>query len=72
MTKRPVMLDAAHKYIGRWVSECHAEMEDTDLGSITDFFDSIATLGMIRESVAKKARNICWAIKNNAYNAYGE
>lgn len=67
MTKRPVMLDAAHKYIGRWISEGHDDLgghADTDLVSIIDFFDSMAALGMIRDSVAKKARNICWAIHN--------
>ena len=72
MTKRPVMLDAAHKYIGRFYdeygkehSEEHSEAVNLDLDSISDFFDSMAGLGMIRDSVAKKARNICRAIKNN-------
>ena len=59
MTKRPVMLDAAHKYIKSFKSFYEEQGEAVELDSITDFFDSMAALGMIRESVAKKARNIC-------------
>ena len=72
------MLDAAHKYIGRWFDQAKnlsnegnkENKEDrgydaSDLDSISDFFDSMATLGMIRASVAKKARNICISIIKN-------
>ena len=68
MTKRPVRLDAAHKYIERWFCE-EREGREThgrdwvdikpDLISIADFFSAMAELKMIRDSVAKKAKNIC-------------
>lgn len=71
MTKRPVMLDAAHKYIGRFYEEYgeeHSKAVSLDLDSISDFFDSMASLGMIRDSVAKKAKNICLSISKAEAN----